>query len=428
MSSDSVPTQATDLNTPELQAFYANRPLMWRNVLFTQLGWWGHNICFTVIGPLMLLRMKETGITESAIGLVTAINSWAVSFLVMYFSWKSDHLVSRWGRRVPFLLISMPFIVVSVYLFPFFHKKEILIALWMLQMFFMDMKLSTYPLLSIDLIPRAELGRINAVSAIIGGLSGFLVMRYGMRLSEYSYTLTYILCGSILLIFTLGAAFGIREPPIKNPTTKRFKPWSTFKVGWQDKRIIPLMMGVSAIHSFLMMFGGWLWLFAAHDLKLSRSDCGDALSWASLLAVVVAYPFGWLIDHVKGIKLVTAFLVFQWVLFFMVLKINSVTGLLAASLVQTLFAPLYSAADLMVYRNCPGKDVGSVTSSLAFLRNMYAGFLSFFSGWLITHGGTNYHYAFILGIGMSTLALPLFFVNYWLMRRSPVSGTTSAAN
>ena len=44
--------------SPEMKAYYANRPLMWRNltmILVLNLGW---SMCFTIIGPLMQLRMN----------------------------------------------------------------------------------------------------------------------------------------------------------------------------------------------------------------------------------------------------------------------------------------------------------------------------------------------------------------------------------
>ena len=87
--------------TPELTAYYADRKLMWKNI------WWlivlnaGWSVVFTVVGPLMQLRMNspQVGMGEGMIATISAVNSYLVSFLVMYFSWKSDHTISRWGRR-----------------------------------------------------------------------------------------------------------------------------------------------------------------------------------------------------------------------------------------------------------------------------------------------------------------------------------------
>lgn len=82
----------------------------------------------------------------------------------MYFSWKSDHTVSRWGRRVPYLWISTPGIIVTVALFPFMTCKWVLLVLVLIQLFFMDWKNSTISLLQIDLVPRNVLARTQCYS------------------------------------------------------------------------------------------------------------------------------------------------------------------------------------------------------------------------------------------------------------------------
>ena len=49
------------LDTPELRAYYANRPLLWRNLFCIGLS----NIGWGVTGPLMALRLLEMGWTEA---------------------------------------------------------------------------------------------------------------------------------------------------------------------------------------------------------------------------------------------------------------------------------------------------------------------------------------------------------------------------
>ncbi len=120
MSEESSPRSATPAGrrggkTPTTDAtavasYYADRKLMWRNVFWITFGHFGMALSMTILVPLMNLRLKAVGVSDSSVGLVTSANLWAVSFLVMYFSWKSDHCTSRLGRRTPFVLMSLPFI------------------------------------------------------------------------------------------------------------------------------------------------------------------------------------------------------------------------------------------------------------------------------------------------------------------------------
>src|ERR1035441_7380483 len=87
--------EAPSIHDSKLGAFYADRKLMWRNVTWINFGHFGTAISMTIVEPLMNLRLKAIGVSESGVGLLTSANLWAVSFLVMYFSWKSEEHTSE---------------------------------------------------------------------------------------------------------------------------------------------------------------------------------------------------------------------------------------------------------------------------------------------------------------------------------------------
>ncbi len=108
MSEESNPHASTPAQSPRLgrapsttatalASYYSDRKLMWRNVSWITFGHFGMALSTTILVPLMNLRLKAVGVSDSSVGLLTSANLWAVSFLVMYFSWKSDHCTSRLG-------------------------------------------------------------------------------------------------------------------------------------------------------------------------------------------------------------------------------------------------------------------------------------------------------------------------------------------
>lgn len=417
-SSAAAPVTATGQHAnPELAAYYADRGLLGRNValiLLLNVGW---SASLNVVNPLITLRMNERGFDTAALGMIGSVNSWAVCFLVMYFSWKSDHTVSRFGRRIPFLFISAPMIVLTIALFPFVELPWLLLLLMALQLFFMDMKGSTIPLLSIDCVPRAILARVLALNSIALGVVGFFAMRYGMRAADLQPAVPYLCTAALMVGTTLLAGFLIREPPIRNPATVPFDPGAALRVGWRDRRAIVLMLGVGSVHSFFVMHNTWIWLYAKNDLGLTRAQLGDAFSWAILAGILIAFPAGWVIDRFGSYVVVVVFWLLSLAAFATVMVVSTIPGLIAYTLLIALLPSLYNAADIMVYKTAHPRDVGSVTSSNSFTRNLYIGCLTFISGFLIKHFDNNYKLAFALGMAMSTVGLVLIFVYRFLMRR-----------
>lgn len=409
--------------SPELTAYYADRPLMWRNVILIGLCNVGWGVVFTIVGPLIALRLLELGFRENFQATINSVNGFALAFLVMYFSWKSDHTVSRFGRRKPYLFISAPFIIASIVLFPVFDKAHLLWVLILLQivaLFFMDMKSSTFPLLSIDCVPREVLARANSVLGIVGGLVGFLAMRYAGRAIEIAEWFPYV-AGGVIMTFSTACAFFIKEPPIRYPTTEKFKPWSTFQVVSHDKRIFWLMAGVAMVNGYFNMANVWTWFWAKETLGLERGEIFSALSWASLLNIALAYPIGWVIDRFGGLRVVVLLWVGQLACFLWMLTVHDRSGLIALSLATTLIAPLYVGADMLIFKSAPRKDIGSYTSTNSCIRNGFNALLALVSGWTIYAFGSNFVVGFAMGMAVSTVGLFMFFIHHRVMNRRVTS-------
>lgn len=402
----------------ELESYYSNKPLMWRNVTLLALLNIGWSICFTAVGPLMQLRLNSAGFNEGALGLIGSVNGWVVSFLVMYFSWKSDHTVSRWGRRIPYLWISAPIIVLTVFLFPYFENKWLLLALMALQMLFMDMKNSTISLLPIDLVPRKILARTNSVQTMALGLVGFLALRYGMSLADLREDLPYLIGGAAMLLTSVVSGLFLKEPPIRKQTTERFKPWSAIQIGFRDRKLIFLMVGLALLNSFSVMYNMWIWLFAKNTLNLTRADMGAAMSWAPILSLVLAFPYAWLIDRFNPYKILICYLTMTAGLCVGFFYVQNGTHLAIMAILWVVTAGLSYAGPMIMLRTLPPADVGSITASAAFINNAYIGTLGLVSGLLIERLGQNYRIAYLLGLGLSLAGFGVILIYRHLLLAS----------
>ena len=364
----------------------------------------------------MNLRLRAIGVSDAGVGLLTSANLWGVSFLVMYFSWKSDHCTSPLGRRTPFVLLSLPFLALALVLFPLSSQKWLLVGLMILYYFFNDMKASTYPLLSIDCVSKEVLARVSGLVAITLGLAGFLSSRLGAKMADVSQTRVFFLAAAVMTTATLLALWRIREPRIYHPATHAFNLLAPIKVACQDRRILVLMLAVACLNAFPMIFKTWIWFYATAKLGLTISATGKAISWGLLLQVVVSYPAGWFIDRFGSYLA----LCIEWVLMLTLaltsLHVTNAHGLILIVSLYFLFLPLQVAGDTLLWKIMDKADTGSFTSTVALFRNFTTGTVIAISGFVIKWTGS-YVTAFWFGFSVSSVALIAFFVYRHIMRR-----------
>jgi MFS family permease len=408
-----------------LANFYSDQNLMWRNVRWITFGHFGMALSTTILVPLMNLRLKAVGVSESGVGLLTSANLWAVSFLVMYFSWKSDHCTSRLGRRTPFVLLSLPFLTLALILFPLFSEKLVLIVLMILYYFFNDMSASTYPLLSIDCVSKQILARVSGLVAIVISLAGFLSSRLGARMADAHPTGVFIVAAVAMATTVLVALWRIREPPIYHPASSGFTLLAPIKVALQDKRILVLMLAVALLNAFPMTINTWVWFYSKAKLGLTIGNTGAAVSWGLLLKIMVSYPAGWLIDRFGSYVALSI----QWVLMLALvicsIRVANANGLILLMVLFSLSTPLQVAGDTILWKTMDKADTGSYTSTAALIRNFCTGTVIAISGYLIKWTGS-YVVAFWFGFVLSTIALIVFFIYRHIMRRGGGAATAGS--
>jgi len=419
-----APSPASPMS--DLDSYYSNRKLMWRNVSWITFGHFGTALSMTIVEPLMNLRLKAVGVSESSIGLLTSANLWAVSFLVMYFSWKSDHCTSRLGRRTPYVLLSLPFISIALILFPFFKEAWVLIGLMIFYYFFNDMKASTYPLLGIDCVSREVLARVSGIVTVMLSIAGFLSSRLGAQMADVSQTRVFIIATVAMAGTTLIALYWIKEPPIYHPAEGKFNLLAPIKVACQDKRILVLMLAVALFNAFPMIFTTWVWFYAKAKLSLTIGGTGAAISWGMLLRIIVSYPAGWLIDRFGSYVA----LCLEWSLMLVLIlcssHVTNSNGLIVLMVIFSLLTPFQVAGDTILWKTMDKADTGSYTATVAFIRNFCTGTMIFLSGYIIKWTGS-YVLAFWFGFIVSSVAVIVFFVYRYLMRNGGTAAIATPA-
>ncbi len=187
---------------------------------------WG-DFCFMlmeVVGPSVLpLKLKQLEAPNWLIGLIlTTLPSLLSMTVCPWVSFKSDRYRSRWGRRIPFILFTLPFLCVSLVLLGwsqeigFWLQRVIgplqgvapatitiaLIALFMLAYRFFDLFVgSVFHCLFNDLVPPQFLGRFMGLFRIIHTAAGAC---YSIFVFKYAETNMREIFTGAALIYLVG--------------------------------------------------------------------------------------------------------------------------------------------------------------------------------------------------------------------------------
>jgi MFS family permease len=216
--------------------------------LFTLFAWmmWG-DFCFTlmekVLTAVLPLQLRSIGASNSAMALMMTTIPGVLGFLVgPAVSYKSDRYRSRWGRRIPFIVVTAPFLCVFLAgvgfteeIAGFFQNATILqrygissqtatIALVGLLVlgfqFFNEFVNSVWWYLFADVVPEHYLARFMGLMRVAGGIAGFVFSLYVFPLAETHAREIYIgaallyLCGFGLMCWRVKEGQYPPEPEV----------------------------------------------------------------------------------------------------------------------------------------------------------------------------------------------------------------------
>ena len=384
---------------------------------FTKLGlvglfaWllWG-DFCFTmmetVVPTILPLKLRSLGCPNWLLGAVlTFIPNLLNMTVCPYVSYKSDRHRGRWGRRLPFIFWTLPFLCISLVLIgrtdelthwlranatwvgeyaPATVSIGLLAVLIALFRFFDMFVGSVFYYLFNDVVPPQFVARFIGTFRIVGTLAGMVFNFFVFQYAESH--MKEIFLGTALLYL---AGFGlmclmVREgkyPPVEEaPVTVKggrlqeigvfFRESFTHKIYWMVFLYTSLSQVRMAINPF--------WVFFSQQMGLPLRDIGmlsGLTAGASLVAMYVASVF---IDRWHPLRVTVYMQVFGvlgslggWVWVFVTLPGSYFFWLgLGSGIVDVIFNALGAAGSMPLFmRLFPQSRFGQFCSAQAMLRS-----------------------------------------------------------
>lgn len=288
--------------------------------LFASLLW--GDFCFVlmeaVVPSILPLKLKALGCSNFTMGLILTTVPSALSMIVCpYVSFKSDRYRSKWGRRIPFIACTLPFLCVSLALLGWSDEIQVLaqqyipllrgfapatvvvalVGLFLTAFQFYNMFVSSvfFGLFN-DVVPPQFIGRfiglLRVVSMIAVSLYNWCVFKYAethMREIFIGAAIVYFLGLGLVCLTTKEGEY----PPIEGESESDAKGVNGIKAFFKEcftNKFYWLIFSALAMSSIASVVGGFD-IFFKREMGLSLDQVGKMTAIAGV-AMVVAVYFG----------------------------------------------------------------------------------------------------------------------------------------
>jgi hypothetical protein len=312
--------------------------------LITLFFWmlWG-DFFFTLLEiiprSLFPLHLKWIGADDMTNSLLISTYPHIIGVIVCpIISFKSDHLRSRWGRRIPYIIATAPFLVMCLAIMGFTDSIRAFVslpcvagafdfcgisqqgaliavvgALMLGFAFFNEFVNSLYWYLFADVVPAAYLGRFLALFRMVGIAAQFVFSMWVFPHAEGHLAEIYTTIAVLYLVGFSLMCWRVKEgeyPPV--PVDVGGKPSLLRNIRlyvtecFLSHRVYAFLYLHSALFTCASVGLTFHSIFARMQLKLSLQQIGDVAAWTSVATFCMAYPMGMFVDRRNPIFLTIA--------------------------------------------------------------------------------------------------------------------------
>ncbi|NLY85530.1 MAG: SLC45 family MFS transporter [Tissierellia bacterium] len=255
------------------------------------LGFFGINLLWPVYNAFVPIMLEQYTKKAALIGLIITIdNLFAVVFQPI-FGAMSDRTKSRFGRRMPYILIGMPISAILFSIIPYTNS----LATLMLTIIIMNFTMSVYraPTVALmpDITPSPLRSKANGIINFMGGLAAVIAYLFGGLLYKTNPSYPFHL-SSIVMIIALFILFIFIKENTDYTIEKKIKEKNR-DVG-KTRSLIFLLLAVFFWFSGYNAVETFFSLYAQYVLNIDPSMASILLSIFSASFLVFAIPSGFI--------------------------------------------------------------------------------------------------------------------------------------
>ena len=312
----------------------------------------------TIILPLRLLDFVAESDKNTYLGILTFSGLLLAMFVQPIAGAISDRYGSRWGRRRPYILMGILFLILLLPGIGLAGSYGAVFAVYCLLQFSSNTAQGPYQGFIPDMVPAHKRGRASGIKTlleIIGGAAAVLLIgnfmdRYSSGEGSLWLWLSLAIPGVVLLVMLLVTLLAVKEKPSLSVSRASIASTllNTFRIDMHTDRSF-LWFLVS--RTLILMAFATIQQFALYFLQdvIGVADPAAAAARFSVVAVVgmlaVVYPAGYLADRIGRKKICFASGLLMVLGFIIIIFAKDYTAILIAAAIIGVAVGAFSCAN-----------------------------------------------------------------------------------
>jgi maltose/moltooligosaccharide transporter len=300
-------------------------------------GFFGISIGWSLYNGFVPFFLNNYLASTALIGFLMTIDNYFALFIQPYIGNRSDRTNTRYGRRMPYLMIGIPIAALFYALIPF-HVSLMTLILFMVCMN-LSMAIFRSPTIALmpDITPEPKRTKANGVINFMGGCGAILAFSAGSLLYNVDESLPFLAVSAIFLIALWIIFKNINEKRDAIPNHIVVNPQ---KFDYKRELNSATLYLLAAIFFWFIAIQGMealFTLYGVNELGLSQSASAFSLAFFSLSFVLSAIPSGLLGAKYGEKKMILIGIIGLVFVFFLLSLVESVISLRAILLVGGMF-------------------------------------------------------------------------------------------
>lgn len=275
--------------------------LDYKKTFLLGFGFFGISVIWSIYNAYVPIFLREYNLPLALVGLIMTFDNIAGITIQPYVGFLSDRTRTRFGRRIPFMMIGAPIAAVFFALIPVLHLWVPLFPLLMAAIIVMNIAMAIFrtPTVALmpDITPSPLRSKANGIINLMGGLGTTLAFLGGAFLYRANRGLPFWFASALMLVATGIVVKVIKEPQqYEESTERRTGVVATIReiLTSQEKSALFILLaifawfvGYNAIETFWTTYG-------KEFLGIKESTAAMMLTYTSAAFLLFALPSGFI--------------------------------------------------------------------------------------------------------------------------------------